>query len=313
MRTLAPEFRVLVHLSAGIGNIVLATPLLLTLIRSRFTVEVLVDGDYPETADLFCGWSALNAVFNGAKGDRPNRVYDAWIPAIPPFYWHRYRGAYLGLGNVVPRPPDQAFYVDEQGYYLDFARTLGCTLEPTFWCFLPVSPDASFGVTDSTLVLAPGCKTGEMAAKRWPYFPELAEIYPDVALVGTEDDLRYGDGRPMHFPRHVRTLVGRLGLRKAAEVVAAAGAVVANDSGLGHIAAACGVPTVLIFGPTPDRTLGGFAPNVKILRSGLACEPCWFGRRFVACARAVSCLAQLLPSHVASTLDHFILNPAVAR
>jgi ADP-heptose:LPS heptosyltransferase len=299
----SPGSRILVHLSSGIGNIVLASPLLLTLIRSRFTVDVLVDGDYAEAADLFRDWSALGAVYNGAIGEQPRRDYDLWMPAIPPFYWQRYRGVYRGLRNVVPRPPDDAFYRNEQAYYLQFADHVGCVVDPLPWYFLPVAPDVSFGVTETTLVLAPGCKTGDMAAKRWPHFAALAETFPDVVLVGTEDDLRYADGRPMHFPGHVRSLAGRLSLRKAAEVLAAAGAVVANDSGLGHIAAACGVPTVLIFGPTPDRILGRFPPNVTVLRSGLVCEPCWFGRRFAACSGAVSCLKELRPSRVAAAVQ----------
>jgi hypothetical protein len=303
---LKPSERVLVHLASGIGNVVFATPLLLALVRSGLVVDVLVNGDYPETADLFHDWSALGAVYNGTTGDRPRRVYDAWIPAIPPFYWSRYRDFYRGLANVVPRPPDQAFYHDEQAYYLHFARILGCVVDPPPWSFLPVVPDASFGVTDATLVLAPGCKTGEMAAKRWPHFPELAETFLDVVLVGTKDDLRQADGQPMRFPGHVRSLVGQLSLRKAAEVLAAAGAVVANDSGLGHIAAACGVPTVLLFGPTPDLTLGHFPPNVTVLRRGLFCEPCWFGRRFVACAGRVTCLSELFPEAVTAVIARYL-------
>jgi ADP-heptose:LPS heptosyltransferase len=303
--------RVLVHLASGIGNVVLATPLLLVLSRGELVVDVLVDGDYAETADLFRDWGALGAVFNGTTGERPSRVYDAWIPAIPPFYWHRYRGVYRGLRNVVSRPPDQVFYCDEQAYYLHFARILGCVVDPPPWSFLPIVPDTAFGVADTTLVLAPGCKTGEMAAKRWPHFPELAECFADVVVVGTPDDLRQADGSATSFPGHVRSLVGQLGLRKTAEVLAASGAVVANDSGLGHIAAAVGANTLLIFGPTPDRTLGKLPGNAIVLRHGLACEPCWFGRRFVACGGRITCLDRLAAARVAELIERIM--PSAAR
>ena len=146
----------------------------------------------------------------------------------------------------------------------------------------------------STVVLAPGCKTGEMTAKRWPYFPELAERFDDVAVVGTGDDLRRFDGTAMRFAAHVRSFAGRLTLRATAEVLASAGVVVANDSGLAHVAAAVGTPTVMIFGPTPHATLGRFPPNVAVLRAGLPCEPCWFGgARFRACDRRIDCLRSL--------------------
>jgi ADP-heptose:LPS heptosyltransferase len=101
----------------------------------------------------------------------------------------------------------------------------------------------------------------------------------------------------------VRNLVGRLTLRQTASVLAAAGAVVANDSGLGHIAAAVGVPTVMLFGPTPDLALGRFPPNVMILRPDLACAPCWFSARFKACGGRIDCLNRLTPARVAEAVS----------
>src|SRR6202008_731065 len=121
------------------------------------------------------------------------------------------------------------------------------------------------------------------------------ELFQDVVIVGTADDLHNFDGTPMRFPGHARSLVGRLSLREAAGVIAAAGAVVANDSGLGHVAGAVGTPTILLFGPTPDATLGRLPPNVKVLRGGLACEPCWFGDRFGACAGRIACMPLIEP------------------
>jgi len=302
--------RVLVHLASGIGNVVLATPLLVALFRQGCTIDVLVDGDYPGTAELLTEWSGLRAVYGGSRGRPDRRCYETVIPAIPPFYWNRYAAAYRGLGNVLPRPPDSAFYKDEQNYYLDFARALGCPVDPPPDCFLPIAPDRCNGVTATTLVLAPGCKTGEMAAKRWPHFPALAEAFADVVLVGTGDDLRHADGSSMSFPGHVRSLVGQLSLRKTAEVLAASGAVVANDSGLGHIAAAVGANTILIFGPTPDRSLGKLPGNAVVLRHGLACEPCWFGRRFAACGGRITCLDRLAAARVAELIERILPSAA---
>lgn len=126
-----------------------------------------------------------------------------------------------------------------------------------------------------------------------PYFAELAEAFENVAVVGTQDDLHQFGGGAMLFPEHVRCLAGKLTLRETAGVIAASGIVIANDSGLGHVAGAVGVPTILLFGPTPDRTLGPLPPNVKILRTGLTCEPCWFWARLKACAGSVNCLQKL--------------------
>jgi hypothetical protein len=226
--------------------------------------------------------------------------YAMVVPAVPPFYWTGLRRLYAGRRDCVSRPPDRLFWADEQGWYLAFAEPLGWPRGQRPDYTVPVAPSEEHGVTRSTLVLAPGCKTGEMAAKRWPHFAALAERFADVAVVGTPDDLRGHDGAPLVFPAHARSLVGRLTLRQTAEALAAAGAVVANDSGLGHLAGAAGAPTLLLFGPTSERILGPFPPNVTVLRGGLPCEPCWNTARLSACGGRVDCLRALDVARVES-------------
>ena len=104
-----------------------------------------------------------------------------------------------------------------------------------------------------------------MAAKRWPYFPQLAERFEDVVIVGTSSAVRRADGAAWPLPRHARSLIDQLTLRETAAVLAAAGAVVGNDSGLAHLAAAMGTPTVMVFGPTP--------PSTRLLREGTDGQP----------------------------------------
>jgi Glycosyltransferase family 9 (heptosyltransferase) len=292
-----------VHLGAGIGNIVLATPLLVGLHELGFLTDVVLAADYGDTADLLCRWSAVRETFLHTKPFPSAQHYSWVIPAIPPFYWARYAACFANTRNLVARPPDTLFYQNEQEYYWNFAQRLGCQSVQHPWCTLPITRSEPFGCHRQTLVLAPGCKTGEMTAKRWPHYSELAERFGDVAVVGTSDDLCQFDGKSMGFSPHVKSFVDRLTLRETAEVIAAAGAFVGNDSGLSHIAAAVGTPTVMIFGPTPDRTLGRFPPNVRVLRRGSSCEPCWFNSRFRACTGRIDCLNELPVDVVVSLLD----------
>jgi ADP-heptose:LPS heptosyltransferase len=283
------------HLAAGIGNIVLATPLLVALAELGFTIDVDLDADYPQTADLLEPWSIIRRVHSHPRPTRAMDEYNLLIPAIPPFYWrklqHRYRSVRPAIAR---RPMDTLFSTDEQSYYMAFARALGYPAErqPTYQ--LPIGPPlGECRVGLGTVVIAPGCKTGTMAAKRWPYFPELARRFADVVIVGTPDDLRDRDGRVAAFPPHVRSCVGNLTLRQTAELIAASGVVVANDSGLAHVAGAVGTRTVMLFGPTDDRCLGVLPNNVTVLRAGLSCEPCWTSAPLAACDGRISCLAAL--------------------
>lgn len=283
----------LVHLASGVGNIVLATPLLVALDELGFSIDVCLDADYAQTADLLQPWSVVRHICASRPDPRWLSRYDVVVPAIPPFYWRRFAASYRAA-KTVARPPDRLFAEDEQAYYLEFARALGYPRDRRPSCRLPVGPRADEDrVSLGSVVIAPGCKTGQMTAKRWPYFPDLASRFPDVAIVGTPDDLRRSDGTPMQFPAHVRSFVGDLTLRGTAELMAAAGVVVANDSGLAHVAAAVGTPTVMLFGPTSHACLGPLPPNTSIARAGLACEPCWHTAPLVACARRIDCLAQL--------------------
>ena len=300
MRSTVNQARVLVHLATGIGNIVLATPLLLALREHYSDVDLLLHADYPGAAQLFRGWSALCNVFDGREGERPAGVYDIVVPAIPPYAWPRFAALYRGQRGAVERPPDATFYHDERRFYLAFAERLGIAPNASLDSFLPVAP-TSHSLTE-TLVIAPGCKTGEMARKRWPYFPALAEQFSDVVVVGTADDLWNSDGTPMLFPSHVRSLVDQLSLLELAGTLAASGAVVANDSGIGHMAAAVGAPTVLLFGPTSHRALGRLPVNATVMRSGLPCEPCWFANRFGACDGRMTCLRRLSVAEVAAAV-----------
>ena len=174
---------VLVHLAAGIGNLVLATPLLAALYRMGYEVDLLLHADYPQAAGLFADWAAVRRVH--AVRFPPGERYARLVPAVPPFYWSGLRRPYAGRSDCVARPPDALFYHDEQAWYLTFAEALGWPHGERPAYTLPVAPSHEHGVTQGTLVLAPGCKTGEMAAKRWPHFAALAERFADVAVVGT--------------------------------------------------------------------------------------------------------------------------------
>lgn len=287
-----------VHLGAGIGNIVLATPLLVSLHQCGFVTDLVLAADYSESANLLRPWSAVRGLFTSSKAFPSARHYSWVIPAIPPFYWPWYAKQFTSARNVVARPPDALFYDDEQEYYWSFARPLGCCSGRRPWCTLPINPVNPLGRAPRTLVLAPGCKTGEMAAKRWPHYPELAKAFDNVAVVGTADDLCRYDGSSMQFGPNVQMFLDKLTLRETAELLAAADAVVANDTGLAYVSAAVGTPTLILYGPTPHETLGRLPPNVRVLRAGLACEPCWFSDRFQACKGQIHCLQRLSVSSV---------------
>jgi len=132
----------------------------------------------------------------------------------------------------------------------------------------------------STVIgLMPGAEYGP--AKCWPldYYAELTkrlvEAGQQVWIFGSEKDRAAGEVIAGGGGEQVYNLCGQTTLVEAVDLIAACDAVVSNDSGLMHVAAAVGRPLVAMYGSsTPDYTppLSGRA---TVLYRHLECSPCF--------------------------------------
>jgi len=69
---------------------------------------------------------------------------------------------------------------------------------------------------------------------------------------------------------------GRTGLREAAVILQGAVAAIGNDSGLSHLAAACGIKTIALYGPTDSAGSAPWGPNVITMNPNTPpCRPCF--------------------------------------
>ena len=131
--------------------------------------------------------------------------------------------------------------------------------------------------TGPSIALGPG-SVG--ASKRWTYYPEAARLFAergfDVWVVGGPGEKALAQEIVAAGGTRVRDLTGT-DLRNGVLAMAAASVAVSNDSGLMHIAAAIGTPTMGIFGPTDPylwAPLNGLAATVQQTKSKLSCQPC---------------------------------------
>ncbi len=143
--------------------------------------------------------------------------------------------------------------------------------QPLLWPQLQVNDAeiaetaAAFNLTDSRPIVGfcPGAEFGP--AKRWPHYhyatlaQKLIESGYQIALFGSAKDHEAGEQIRAALQEDARdfclNLAGKTQLEQAVILIAACRAVVSNDSGLMHVAAALNKPLIALYGPSsPDFT-----------------------------------------------------------
>jgi heptosyltransferase-2 len=156
------------------------------------------------------------------------------------------------------------------------------------------------------LALCPGAEFGP--AKRWPpgHYGELARNYLargwQVALFGSANDrdvcaqIRRACGESSHC----HDLAGRTSLAEVVDLLSLSAAVVSNDSGLMHVAAALRVPLLALYGATSPAFTPPLGTGSATLVSGIECAPCFARECPLGHHR---CMQELPPRQVTDALD----------
>ena len=166
------------------------------------------------------------------------------------------------------------------------AQSPGSVLErPVAYPRLQVSA-GEFGVTCRKLNLnapqrlacfCPGAEYGP--AKRWPpgYFAALAKQLAQrgytVWLLGSAADKPVGE--EIAAGGDATDLCGVTSLDEAIVLLSGAQLVVTNDSGLMHVAAALGRPTIAIYGSSSPAFTPPLSESARVVKLDVPCSPCF--------------------------------------
>ncbi|HVV41631.1 MAG TPA: lipopolysaccharide heptosyltransferase II [Nitrobacter sp.] len=161
------------------------------------------------------------------------------------------------------------------------------------------------------VALAPG-SVG--SGKRWPYYGDAARMLGERGIAtwvvgGPGEKSLAADivaaGGPL-----VRDLTGN-DLRNGILAMAAASVAISNDSGLMHVAAALGTPTMGIFGPTSPYHWAPLNPLAATIqtRTFVACQPC---HRPVCTMNDHRCMRDIPASEVAAIAERVLAEIGAA-
>jgi ADP-heptose:LPS heptosyltransferase len=189
-----------------------------------------------------------------------------------------------GFGYNIRVPIDPNEIRHEAEIYLDVPHALGLD---TTGCYanVPVAaglwPGLAHRLVDqgvnpeNFIVLNPtgGRNPGmRMDSKRWPpgNFATLADrlaarLNAQVILLGGPGESDIVNAVQSRMTAPAAAFVGELSFAEVALLATRARLYVGNDTGLTHLAAAAGAPTVAVFGPSDPRRYAPFAPNALAL------------------------------------------------
>ncbi|MGK0499635.1 MAG: heptosyltransferase-2 [Oceanicoccus sp.] len=166
------------------------------------------------------------------------------------------------------------------------------------------------GIDKPFLALCPGAEFGP--AKRWPeeHYAAVATAYAQrgwqLVLFGSKNDHAVAETIKAAMPAQLQSqainLAGKTALAEAVDILSAAQAVVSNDSGLMHVAAALGRPLVVVYGSTSPEFTPPLGERVVIEQLSVDCGPC-FKRECPLSTNQQHCLRDLTAQRVIDALD----------
>ena len=221
-------------------------------------------------------------------------AFVTWLAGIPQRYGYATDGRVFFLTKPVAVPARRQS-VHQVEYYWNLLKPLGLSgsaPHPTLCVTTEESRamDARLaalgsGSSDIVIGINPGSTYG--SAKRWmpERFAEIAQRLAErvgqdegrqavVAILGAKGEESLGKDIASRIKGRSVVLSGSTAIRELMAVVKRCRILITNDTGPMHVAAACGVPVVAVFGPTDSRTTAPYGQERSVVRETVECAPC---------------------------------------
>ncbi|MBX9634354.1 MAG: glycosyltransferase family 9 protein [Magnetospirillum sp.] len=272
--------RILFITASRIGDAVLSTGLLAHLVQTYPQARVTVACG-AAAASLFAPAPFVERVIPMVKRKRAGHWRDLWLDTVTTG-WSLVvdlRGSAMGyvLPTLRRRVLKSSWEPQHRLVHLSSVLGLDRALPPCLWNSPEQLAQAARLLPDGAPILAVG-PTANWGAKQWPAerFAQVAAqlTAPDgmlpgarIAVFGAENERSAAQGLIDSIPAdRCLDLVGKVDLATVHACLKRTAFYLGNDSGLMHIAAASGTPTLGLFGPSSEIFYGPFGPACASVR-----------------------------------------------
>jgi heptosyltransferase I len=196
--------------------------------------------------------------------------------------------------------------------YLDFPRYLGAKIDNAEFV-LPPDKEAQakvkilmdkYHLEDKKFIAVNPIALWETKLWSNEKFAELARLINDnlqMKVVITGSDRETLDKITSSANKEIINLGGQTSIPELACLYKKARIVISTDSGPMHLTAAVGTPVIALFGPTDPARTGPYGSGHTIIRTELACSPC-----FLKKCSTKKCMEDITPRQVFAVVEKLI-------
>lgn len=244
----------------------------------------LTNTTYPVEAAFF------SSVFSGKADPHISDIFRSYNEIILFSYSKELEGIICGIVERkiyrIPPRPDAALEIHVLNHVLDClseneligdANWDAKWPETDYFARLPERKEAKPPFDSLRILIHPGSGS---AKKNWD-LSNFINIFEIIKSLGMNPEIIIGPAECNLSEIFVRCLPAGSKIHMLTDLsdlmttLKQSGGFVGNDSGISHLAAFTGMPTVVIFGPSSPKRWKPFGRSVEVLRSETDCKPCF--------------------------------------